>query len=398
MKTEMETPNHNADSERHSASASKSKPLLVILVAIAASLVPLIAYGIYSRVHAEALLTRASEENAVMLVRTIQPRLGAPSEELVLPGNMEAYTDTPIYARTNGYLKRWYVDIGAHVKAGQLLAEIETPEIDQQLRQARAQLATAEADSRLSKSTAERWKNLRKTDSVAPQETEEKVSDMESKNAMENAAQANVRRLEQTQSFQKIYAPFSGVITARNVDIGDLINAGSSGTAKEMFHLAAVNQMRVYIQVPQMNARAVQPGTLVDLALPEMPGKLIAAHVVRTSNAMDLASRTLRVEADVDNTAQLLVPGEYVQVHIKLASPSSTLIVPVNGVLFRSEGISAVVVHGDHVELQPITIGRDFGDELEVTSGLSANDRVVINPPDSIVAGQKIQLAQAGAQ
>jgi RND family efflux transporter MFP subunit len=322
-----------------------------------------------------------------MLVRTIQPKLGAPSEELVLPGNMEAYTDTPIYARTNGYLKRWYVDIGAHVKAGQLLAEIETPEIDQQLRQARAQLATAEADSRLSKSTAERWKNLRKTDSVSPQETEEKVGDMESKNAM-----------EQTQSFQKIYAPFSGVITARNVDIGDLINAGSSGTAKEMFHLAAVSQMRVYIQVPQMNARMALPGTPVELALPEMPGKLIAAHVARTSEAMDPASRTLRVEVDVDNAAQQLVPGEYVQVHIKLASPSSTLIVPVNGVLFRSEGISTVVVHGDHVELQPITIGRDFGDELEVTSGLSASDRVVINPPDSIVAGQKIQLAQGGAQ
>lgn len=398
MNTEMETPNNNTGSEHHFSGASKRKSMLVILAVGVASLVPLIAYGIYSRVHAEASLARATEENAVLRVRTIQPKLGSPSEELVLPGNMEAYTDTPIYARTNGYLKRWYVDIGAHVKAGQLLAEIETPEVDQQLRQARAQLATAESDSRLSKSTAERWKNLRKTDAVSPQETEEKVGDMESKNAMVDAAQANVRRLEQTQSFQKIYAPFSGIITARNVDIGDLINAGSSGTAREMFHLAALGQMRVYIQVPQLNARSAQPGTPVDLALPENPGKLIAAHVVRTSNAIDPASRTLRVEIDVDNAKGELVPGEYVQVHIKLASPSNTLIVPVNGVLFRSEGISAVVVHGDHVELQPITIGRDFGDELEVTSGLSPNDQVVINPPDSIVAGQKIQLAQAGAQ
>jgi RND family efflux transporter MFP subunit len=398
MNTEMETPNNNAGSEHHFSGASKRKSMMVILAVGVASLVPLIAYGIYSRAHAEASLARATEENAVLRVRTIQPKLGSPSEELVLPGNMEAYTDTPIYARTNGYLKRWYVDIGAHVKAGQLLAEIETPEVDQQLRQARAQLATAESDSRLSKSTAERWKNLRKTDAVSPQETEEKVGDMESKNAMVDAAQANVRRLEQTQSFQKIYAPFSGIITARNVDIGDLINAGSSGTAREMFHLAALGQMRVYIQVPQLNARSAQPGTPVDLALPENPGKLIAAHVVRTSNAIDPASRTLRVEIDVDNAKGELVPGEYVQVHIKLASPSNTLIVPVNGVLFRSEGISAVVVHGDHVELQPITIGRDFGDELEVTSGLSPNDQVVINPPDSIVAGQKIQLAQAGAQ
>jgi RND family efflux transporter MFP subunit len=394
----MKTPSHNAGSEGYSASASNRKSMLITLVAGAASLVPLIAYGIHSRVHAEATLAHATEENAVLRVRTIQPKLGSPSEELVLPGNTEAFTDTPIYARTNGYLKRWYVDIGAHVKAGQLLAEIETPEVDQQLRQARAQLATAEADSRLSKSTAERWKNLRKTDAVSPQETEEKVGDMESKNAMEDAARANVRRLEQTQSFQKIYAPFSGIITARNVDIGDLISAGSSGTAKELFHLAAVGQIRVYIQVPQLNARSAMPGTPVELALPEMPGQLIAAHVARTSNAMDPASRTLRVEIDVDNAKEQLVPGEYVQVHIKLASPSNTLIVPVNGVLFRSEGISAVVVHGDHVELQPITIGRDFGDELEVTSGLSQNERIVINPPDSIVSGQKIQLAQAGAQ
>jgi RND family efflux transporter MFP subunit len=398
MNTEMDTPSHNTDSERHPASASKTRPLLVILAAGAACLVPLIAYGIHSRVHAEAALVRATEENAVLRVRTIQPKPGSPSEELVLPGNMEAFTDTPIYARTNGYLKRWYVDIGAHVKAGQLLAEIETPEIDQQLRQARAQLATAAADSRLSKSTADRWKNLRKTDSVSPQETEEKVGDMESKNAMEDAALANVRRLEQMQSFQRIYAPFSGIITARNVDIGDLISAGSSGTAKEMFHLAAVKQMRIYIQLPQMNARSVMPGMPVELALPEMPGKLIAAHVARTSNAMDPASRTLRVEVDVDNANEQLVPGEYVQVHIKLSSPSNTLIVPVNGVLFRSEGISAVVANGDHVELRPITVGRDFGDALEVTSGLSASDQVVINPPDSIDAGQKIQLAQAGAQ
>jgi RND family efflux transporter MFP subunit len=393
---EMETPN---SSNKHSVdTVSMAKRALTFAVCVVACLAVLVAYGIYSRAHAEAALASATEASAVLHVRTVQPKQGAPSEDLVLPGNIEAYNDTPIYARTSGYVKRWYVDIGAHVKAGQLLAEIETPEVDQQLHQARAQLATAQADSRLAKSTADRWKNLRKTDSVSPQEAEEKSGDMESKAALEDAARANVRRLEELQGFKKIYAPFSGVITARNVDIGDLINAGSTGTAKELFHLAAVQQMRVYLQVPQVNARAATPGTEVQLALPEAPGKLITAHITRTSDAIDPSARTLRVEVDVPNPGSTLVPGEYVQVHLKLPTPANALIVPVNGVLFRSEGITAAVVHGDHVELQSITIGRDFGDELEVTSGLAANDRVVINPPDSLVSGQKVEQAQAGAQ
>lgn len=392
----METPNPR--NERSVNPVSKAKRLLAAAVCVAACLAVLVGYGIYSRAHAEAALARTTEADAVLHVRTVQPKLGTPSEELVLPGNIEAYNDTPIYARTNGYLKRWYVDIGAHVKAGQLLAEIETPEVDQQLRQARAQLATAQADSRLAKSTAERWKNLRKTDSVSPQEAEEKSGDMESKVALEDAAHANVRRLEELQGFKKIYAPFSGVITARNVDIGDLINAGSTGTAKELFHLAAVQQMRVYLQVPQVNVHAAMPGAEVELALPETPGKRITAHITRTSNAIDPSARTLRVEVDIPNTQGTLAPGEYVQIHLKLPRPANALIVPVNGVLFRSEGITAAVVRGDHVELQTITIGRDFGDELEVTSGLTANDRVVINPPDSLVSGQKVQIAHAGAQ
>jgi len=392
----METPN---SSNKHRVdTVSMAKRALMATVCVVACLAVLVAYGIYSRAHAEAALASATEASAVLRVRTVQPKHGAPSEDLVLPGNIEAYNDTPIYARTSGYLKRWYVDIGAHVKAGQLLAEIETPEVDQQLRQARAQLATAQADSRLAKTTADRWRNLRKTDSVSPQEAEEKSGDMESKAALEDAARANVRRLEEMQGFKKIYAPFSGVITARNVDIGDLISAGSTGTAKELFHLAAVQQMRVYLQVPQVNARAATPGTEVQLALPEAPGKLITAHITRTSDAIDPSARTLRVEVDVPNPGSTLVPGEYVQVHLKLSTPANALIVPVNGVLFRSEGITAAVVHGDHVELQSITIGRDFGDELEVTSGLTSNDRVVINPPDSLVSGQKVEQAQAGAQ
>jgi RND family efflux transporter MFP subunit len=398
MDQEMEIPNRQQPDAGPSAKRTRYKLLPLVLAVAAVCLVLLIVRGIQSRLHAESSLARATEENAVLRVNVVHPKLGAPSEELVLPGNMEPFTDAPIYARTNGYVRRWYVDIGAHVKAGQLLAEIETPEVDQQLSQARAQLATSQSDFKLAKSTAERWQNLRKTDSVAQQETDEKLGDMESKNATMEAARANVRRLEEMQSFQKIYAPFAGVITARNVDIGDLINAGSNGAGKEMFHLAAVRQMRIYVQVPQFNSRSATPGTLAELSVPELPGKTFAGRVVRASDAMDPASRTMRVEVDVDNADGALLPSEYVEVHLKVATPTNSLIVPVNALLFRSEGMSAAIVQGDRVVLQRVVIGRDFGDSLEVISGLAQGDQVVLNPPDSIAAGQKVRLLQAGAQ
>jgi RND family efflux transporter MFP subunit len=398
MDQEMEIPDRQQPDAGPSAKRTRYKLLPLVLAVAAVCLVLLIVRGIQSRLHAESSLARATEENAVLRVNVVHPKLGAPSEELVLPGNMEPFTDAPIYARTNGYVRRWYVDIGAHVKAGQLLAEIETPEVDQQLSQARAQLATSQSDFKLAKSTAERWQNLRKTDSVAQQETDEKLGDMESKNATMEAARANVRRLEEMQSFQKIYAPFAGVITARNVDIGDLINAGSNGAGKEMFHLAAVRQMRIYVQVPQFNSRSATPGTLAELSVPELPGKTFAGRVVRASDAMDPASRTMRVEVDVDNADGALLPSEYVEVHLKVATPTNSLIVPVNALLFRSEGMSAAIVQGDRVVLQRVVIGRDFGDSLEVISGLAQGDQVVLNPPDSIAAGQKVRLLQAGAQ
>ena len=398
MDQEMEMPDRQQPDAGPSAKRTRYKLLPLLLAVAAVCLVLLIVRGIQSRLHAESLLVRATEENAVLRVNVVHPKLGAPTEELVLPGNMEPFTDAPIYARTNGYVRRWYVDIGAHVKAGQLLAEIETPEVDQQLSQARAQLATSQSDFKLAKSTAERWQNLRKTDSVAQQETDEKLGDLESKSATMEAARANVRRLEEMQSFQKIYAPFAGVITARNVDIGDLINAGSNGTGKEMFHLAAVRQMRIYVQVPQFNSRSATPGTLAELSVPELPGKSFAGRVVRASDAMDPASRTMRVEVDVDNLDGALLPSEYVEVHLKVATPTNSLIVPVNALLFRSEGMSAAIVQGDRVALQRVVIGRDFGDSLEVVSGLAQGDQVVLNPPDSIAAGQKVRLLQAGAQ
>jgi RND family efflux transporter MFP subunit len=390
------------DSRSHGAGASLrpsyKRAFSLMLLAAAVCLMVLIAHGIESRTHAESSLARTTEESAILAVRTVQPKPGAPSEELVLPGNMESFTVAPIYARTDGYVRRWMVDIGAHVKTGQLLAEIETPEVDQQLGQARAQYATAQADYKLAKSTAERWQTLRATDSVAQQETDEKVGDMESKSASMEAAMANVRRLEEMQSFQKIYAPFSGVITARNVDIGYLINAGSNGTGSELFRLEAIRQMRVYIQVPQLNSRLAKPGMLAELVVPGIPEKRFTGRVVRTSDAMDIASRTLHMEVDVDNPDEVLKPSEYVEVHLKVSAPAKALILPVNALVFRSEGVSAAVVRADHVVLQPITIGRDFGDELEVISGLAADDQVVINPPDSIAAGQKVRLASTVAR
>lgn len=357
----------------------------------------IIGHGMYTRHHSEAVLARETEANAILRVRTIHPALGSPSQELVLPANVEAYNDTPIYARTSGYLKHWHVDIGAHVKSGQLLAEIESPEVDQQLRQARAMLANAQADAKLARSTDERWKTLRKTDSVSPQDADEKAGEMESKLAGEEAARANVNRLEQLQSFEKIYAPFSGVITARNVDIGDLITEGSSGTARELFHLAAEDQVRVYFQVPQVNASSATAGAEVTLSRPEVPGKLISARITRTAEAIDPQMRTLRAEVDLSNKERSFVPGAYVQVHLKLPTPANVLIVPINGVLFRSEGISVAVVRGDHVELQPVSVGRDFGNSLEITNGLSVSDQIVINPPDSLLAGQKVWQVEGGA-
>jgi len=291
-----------------------------------------------------------------------------------------------------------YVDIGAHVRSGQLLAEIETPETDQQLRQARAEMATTQANLKLSQSTAERWQTLRKTESVSQQETDEKLGDLESKNALLQAAAANVSRLEELQAFQKIYAPFDGVITARNIDIGDLINAGSNGPGKELFHMAAIGQMRVYVEVPQMNSRSAMPGTPAELAVPEIPGRRFAARVVRTSDSMDVASRTLKVEVDVDNPQGVLMPGEFVEMHFKLPAPVNSLTVPVNALLFRSEGMSSAAVRDGRVVLLPVTIGHDYGDSLEVTSGLRPDEQIIVNPPDSIANGQKVRVVQPGVR
>ncbi len=374
-----------------------NKVLAIAAAVIVVVLVIVIVRGIAARSRAETALAKATEQNTVLVVRAVHPHTGAPTQELVLPGNMEAFTDTPVYARTDGYLRHWYADIGARVKTGQLLAEIETPELDQQLAQAQADLATAEANANNARIQADRYSGLIKKNAVSQQDTDTFVNQAAATGAAVRSAQANVQRLKELQSFEKVYAPFDGVITARSIDIGDLITAGSTGS-KELFHIQAINRLRVYVQVPQASSRAATPGTAAEIVVPELPGQSFPAQVARTANSMDTASRTMRVEVDVDNPRGLLIPGELVTVRLKLPTPVDSLVVPVNGLLFRSEGMSAAVARDGRVVIVPVTIGRDFGDSLEVTSGLGAGDLVIVNPPDSIAAGQKIQLAEAGAQ
>lgn len=368
---------------------------VLLAVAMLVALGMSIARGIQDRVRAEDALIRETRAEAIATVSVVRPRAGVSSDELVLPGNIEAFTDTPVYARTNGYLKRWYVDIGARVKTGQLMAEIETPEIDQQLLQARAQLATTRANYELAGSTAARWKSLLKTESVSRQETDEKIGDLAAKKALMDAAAAEVTRLENLQSFQRIMAPFSGVVTARNTDIGALINSGSNGPGGELFHLAAIDKVRVYVQVPQMSSRAARPGVAAELTLPEFAGRRFHARVVRTANAIDVKTRTLLVEVDVDNPDGALLPGAFVQVHLRLPGVGHAFTIPFNTTLFRSEGLSVAAVRQGRVQLLPVTVGHDYGNSLEIITGLRGDEQLIVNPSDSIAAGQQVRVVEA---
>jgi RND family efflux transporter MFP subunit len=355
--------------------------------------------GILPRINARAALEKETAEMAIPTVSVITPKRGAPTQEVVLPANVQAYIDSPIYARTNGYLKRWYTDIGARVKAGQLIAEIETPEVDQQLRQSKADLATAEANLNLSQITATRYQELLKTDSVSKQDTDNAVGDLAAKQATVQSSQANVKRLEELQSFEKIYAPFDGVITARNTDIGALIDSGSSGgTRTELFHIAQPDKLRVYVSVPQVYSQAMKPGLSADLVLTEFPGRVFPGTLVRTADAIDQSTRTLLVEIRVNNPTGTLFSGAYAEVHLKLPTATSAFILPVNTLLFRSEGLRvAAVTDGQHAELKPITLGHDFGSEVEVVAGLTGNESIIANPPDSLVSGEEVRIAKPGA-
>lgn len=369
---------------------------------IALGVLVFVGFAIYSgirlRAHAEARLVLATKSSAVPSVDVIYPKLGSGSEEISLPGNTTPYIDTPIYARTSGYLRKWYFDIGAHVTKGQLLAVIETPELDEQLDQANAELKNAQANLQLAQITAARWQNLLKTNSVSRQETDQTVSDLSSKQALVASSEANVRRLQQLQAYEKVYAPFDGVITQRNTDIGDLIEAGENSTPKELFHLASIRTLRVYIPVPEVYTDAVRTGEKVALTLDEYPGQKFAGTLVRNSDAIDPASRTLNVEVDVANPDGRLRPGAYVFVHLTVPPETRSVTIPSNTLLFRSEGLRVGVVRNGHVQLTPITIGHDYGSSVEVVSGLKTSDAVIVDPADSLESGQPVEVAKGSQQ
>jgi len=348
--------------------------------------------GIRARVTANATLTRATTQAAIPTVNVVYPKADALTQEIVLPGNTQAFTSAPIYARTSGYLKRWYFDIGAHVKKGQLLAEIESPEVDQQLQQARADLKTAQANLDLAKITADRWQGLLKTNSVSQQETDQAVGNYHALQATLDSQAANVRRLEQLQSFEKIYAPFDGVITARNTDVGALINAGASTPGQGLFTLAAIDKLRVYVTIPEVYASAARPGAPASLLLDAFPGEVFHGTLVRQANAIDPTSRTLLVEVDVDNAKGQLMPGAYVSVHLTLLDSVHAVTIPANTLLFRKEGLRVGVVRQDKAELVPVTIGRDYGAAVQVVAGLQTTDAVILNPADSLITGTPVKV------
>lgn len=375
--------------------AGKGGGLFKVLLGAALLLVVLGAITLLQHRSEYRTLAKETETLAIQTVGVIHPSPETGQENLALPGTMEAFVEAPIYARTNGYLKKWYHDIGSRVQKGDLLAEIDTPEVDQQLSQARADVATAQANAHLSEITSSRYAELLKTDGVSKQEVDNAAGDLAAKRAIVQSVEANVRRLEEMKSFQHIYAPFSGVITRRNVDIGTLINAGNGGTSQQLFYLAQMSPLRVYVRVPEIYANNIQAGLGAHLELTQHPGEKFEGKVVRTSEAIDPATRTLLTEVDVPNRDGELLPGGYAQVHLEVKVTGPRLQVPVNALLFRSEGLRAVVVDTSHkIHLRPLTVGRDYGTAVEVLQGLEPSDWIVLNPADSLEEGQEVRVKE----
>jgi len=366
--------------------------LAIALLVVAALLVS----GIWSRVRARATLDAETARVAVPAVSVVAPKQTAPAEEIILPGNVQPFITSPIYSRTNGYLKKWYFDIGAHVKQGQLLAVVDTPEVDQQLQQSLSNLNTAKANLTLAEITKNRYEGLLKKNAVSQQDADNAIGTYNANKAIVDANQANVKQLQALQSFEKIYAPFDGIVTARNTDIGDLINSGSSSTARtDLFHISQPDKLRVYVNVPEEYSQGIKVGMTADLSLAEFPGRKFQGKLVRTAEAINATTRTLLIEIEVDNPSGTLLTGSYAEVHLKVATHASTLLLPVNTLLFRSEGLRAGVVKDGKVVLTALTPGRDFGNQIEIVSGLKPDDQVIINPPDSLVSGQQVQIVQA---
>jgi RND family efflux transporter MFP subunit len=404
---------------------SKARTVRVVLLLLVAAVVVagVVFFGINARIQTAAAVKETTRELAIPAVAIIHPKPGAIKNEVVLPGNIQAFTDAPIYARSSGYLKQWNVDIGGHVKAGQVLATIEAPELDQQVRQAKASIqqtqasldqaianeAQGKANEELARVTAQRWQNLVAKGAVSRQENDQYQAQYQAQvanlNALEQAiaaarsniavAEANLGRLQEMQAYEIVKAPFDGIVTARNIDVGALINAGNGGPAQELFHLAATDKLRVYVNVPQADSRAAAPGLKSYLTLAEFPGRKFQGELVRTAGAIDAATRTLLTEVDVDNVAGELRPGAYAEVHLMIPEGSRSLILPVNALIFRSEGLRVGVVRNGKADLVPIILGKDFGNEVEVVSGIDGNDLVIANPPDSLSSGAVVQVVQS---
>jgi RND family efflux transporter MFP subunit len=373
--------------------------ILVLLAGAALSLGFFIYSGIRGRLQAAVILKQATEEAAVTDVAVVHPKADPPTEEITLPGGTQPYISSPIYARTSGYLVKWSYDIGARVKKGDLLAVIDTPELDKQLQQSRADLETAKANLALAKITSDRWQGLIKTRSVSQQSTDQAVESLGAQQATVDSYAANVRRLEDLVSFERVYAPFDGIITVRNTDIGWLIDAGANAPGSALFQLAEIRTLRVFVAVPEVYSRAARVGATAGITLDEFPNQTFHGKITRTSNSIDLASRTLNTEVDVDNPTGQLLAGAYVQVHLKLPVKTRAVTIPSSAVLFHSEGLQVGVVRSGHANLVPIAIGRDYGATVEVISGLAPTDEVILSPPDSLITGAPVRIvAQTSSQ
>src|ERR1700756_172287 len=382
----------------HSATTLGAKPLSLrgwlAGIAVLLLFVGLLVSGILERIHTNASLRTETADMAVPNVSIVTPKRAAPSQEIVLPGNVQPYITSPVFARTNGYLEHWYFDIGAHVKKGQLLAIISSPEVDQQLQQARSNLLPAKANLELASITKDRYQGLKKSNAVSQQDVDNAVGTYNANKAIVEADQAAVQQYSALVFFQRVYAPFDGVITARNTDIGDLINSGSSAVVKtDLFHIAQPGVLRVYVNVPQEFSQQTKPGLTAELKLEEFPGRMFTGKLVRTAEAINYATRTLLVEVDVNNPSRELLSGAYAEVHFKVPGEATTYIVPVDTLLFRKEGLNVAIVENGKARLVPVVAGRDYGTSIEIASGLKGNESVIESPPDSIVTGEAVQIA-----
>jgi RND family efflux transporter MFP subunit len=384
--------------ELHSPATTGSKPRSrrgwIVAIVVFLLFVGLLVSGILERIQTNANLRTETADLAVPTVSVVAPKRAAPSQEVVLPGNVQPFITSPVFARTNGYLEHWYFDIGAHVKKGQLLAVISSPEVDQQLQQAKSNLLTAQANLELAAITKSRYEGLKKTNAVSQQDVDNTVGTYNANKAIVQADEAAVQQYSALVSFEKVYAPFDGIITARNTDIGDLINSGSNANVKtDLFHIAQPGMLRVYVNVPEEFSQQTTPGLTAELTLAEFPGRKFAGKLVRTAESINYTTRTLLVEVDVNNPSGQLLSGAYAEVHFKVPGQVSTYILPVDTLLFRKEGLNVAVVENGKAKLVPVTPGHDFGDSIEIVSGLQGNESVIMGPPDSIVTGETVQIA-----